>query len=159
MIGLIIWKQEMTRLKQYINEEYLKILKVKHIKFEIFVNPSVKEMKEASVVSQEIRFTADNKDKKVYAWDALAAIHNDVWKIEIGQGRNFTKASCDTVLHGQCQFKGGKFIMNYSDEIHYQKGRGRKFSISDLIEDFKWVNRYINIETYLNKIMRKNYYD
>jgi len=147
----------MTRLKQYINEEYLTRLKRKGQSFEVFVNPSVKEMKQVDEMDG-VRFTADNKDKKVYVWDSFVAIHNDVWDLETGKGRNFNRESCETVLHGECELKGGKYVMNFSDEIHYQMDN-KTFYIRDIIKDFKWVNRYINIEDYLKKIMKEDGYE
>jgi hypothetical protein len=150
----------MTRLKQYMNEEYLRRIKNEYKdSFEVFVNPSVKEIRQVDD-KDGVRFTADNKTKNVYVWDAYASIHNDVWSHnEINKGRNFNSTSCITVLHGECEFKGGKYVMNFSDEIHYQKGIGKEFYIRDIIKDFKWVNRYINIEGYLKHIMKENGYE
>jgi hypothetical protein len=146
------------RLKQYMNEEYLTRLNYKGKSFEVFVNPSVKEIKQLDKMDG-VRFTAILKDKKVYVWDSYVAIHNDVWDMETGKGRNFNSASCEDALHGECEFKGGKYVMNFSDEIHYQLGIGKRFYIRDIIKDFKWVNRYINIEDYLKKIMKEDGYE
>ena len=66
------------RLKQYLlNEKYFGRCNIRKHSFGIFVNPSNKEMKD--IDSEELRFTADSKTKKVYVWDANEAIHNDVW--------------------------------------------------------------------------------
>ena len=149
----------MSRLQKYLlNEKYFGRVDKKYGEgsFEVFVNPSTKELKEVDN-GDGVRFTADSKSKRVYVWDADKAIHNSVWDEEssISKGRDFNSASCDEVLHGTCELKGGKFHMDYSDEMEYQESR-KDFDVESLLKTFNWVNKYIKIDGYLNSI-RSNY--
>jgi len=127
----------MSRLKQYIKEEFFLGFKYGGEYIEVFVNPSKKELKRIP----EIRFIADNKKKKVYAWDSEFAIHTDVWD-KIGDSRDIYDS--DTLLSGLAKKVGGKWKMTESDT--YEFG-------GNLINggDFKWCDKYIEVSKKLKE--------
>jgi len=137
----------MSRLQKYLNELWVKNTYSRK-KFEVLKNPSLKSMK--SILSSTIdvvRFIADNTNKKLYVWNSNEAIHNDVWNNpQIKKGRDFDSASCDEILYGIAASKGNKFIMYDSNGIK------TGIDIPTIIKKFKWVNKHIKIDKYLNSI-------
>jgi hypothetical protein len=65
------------RLKQYINEEYYKRFKGHDGSYEIFKNPSLKELRE---MPDDIRFMADNDTKDTYIWVWHSVNHHGMVK-------------------------------------------------------------------------------
>jgi len=134
------------RLKQYINEEYL--TRVKGI--ELFKNPSIRELKNIDY----IRFSADNKNKTIYAWDADETIHNTMWdnSKEISKNRNWDNCSCKIVLHGVAEKKGSKLIMISSDEFEWRYD-AEEIEADETYETFKWMNNKIKIDKYFKEFL------
>ncbi len=134
------------RFKQYLNELYLSgvipmtypRINLKWVEF--FVNPSKKEMKDASgggggrAGSVAIRFIADLKKKKVYVWHPHF-MHHSAWK-EIGDKRVYSNDV--TLLAGIAEERGSNWVMTSSTGIGGKP-----------IEDWKWVEKYIKISNFL----------
>lgn len=140
----------MSRLKQYLKEEYLMRFKKGG---EVFVNPSFKEMREVAGESG-IRFTADSRNKKVYVWNEFDHIHEKAWK-EIAPSDNAGKLSQQGILlEGEAWQKGNKFQMFWSDQMESFFG----WDVDDMKmmkKKFKWVNKYIDIDTAFNEWIKK----
>ena len=135
---------DMSRLQRYLNEEWIKVYRKK---FEILENPSKEEIREIAG-NNEVRFSADKSTKTLYVWDEGEAIHNDVWNKFIGKGRDFDSTSFKEFIHGMAEFKRGKWMMISSDEFDNQAFDTRA-QFDKLSKDFKWVNKYINIDDFL----------
>jgi hypothetical protein len=134
------------RLLKYINEEYLMRLTTVYGKnsYEVFINPSAKEMRELDTTSLGVRFLADSRDKTVYVWDADKAIHYEAWEFikpkDIMKFGNLVEQL--VLLPGNAEKVKGKYAMTRSDRINdrflYQKMKAFK-------KKFKWVNKYIDL--------------
>jgi len=144
------------RLEQYLQEKYLTRMKGTYSSgsFEIFVNPSTKEMREiGGIRGMGLRFTADNVNQKLYIWDADKAVHIDVWEefSKINKGRDYYDVTCCDVIFGQAELKGGKWEMTYSDEL--TAGSERESFNEDVYNNSQWINKYIKVNKYLKKFL------
>ena len=138
------------RLQRYINEKFFKSTKFftgmslkspkKDIFVEVFVNPSSKEMNDASknsYVKNTLRFTADIKNKKLYVFTS-DVLHQYVWRKMIarktGDGRTYNDK---TLINGIADKKGGKWRMARSDGavIEYNK--------------LDWLKKWLDIDEWL----------
>lgn len=136
------------RLQKYLNDEYLDRYKLYGKSVEVFVNPSKKELKEIiefeDKKKNDIRFIADRKRKKVYAWNSLGGTHYDMW-YRIGDNRRYDDI---TLFSGLANLKGGKMAMYDSHVLPTTLIDGYFYSvdpIGDFIEDFKWAKKH-NLE-------------
>jgi len=140
------------RFLKYLNEKFFERMKNKYTggSFEIFVNPTKSEMK--SIKADYLRFMADSSNKKLYVWDGDASIHIDVWNRyeKIKKGRDFFKVSRNNeILFGVCELIGGNWVMNGSDEL--ESRQRDEWGPEQLLQDFKWVNKYINVDKFLEE--------
>lgn len=137
-----------------LSEKFFERGKFSNNSIEIFVNPTRKEMN--SIGSKELRFTADCSNKKVYVFDGRRVLHVEVWGAykEINKGRDFQESSKDGVLFGVCEPIGGKWVMTSSDEIELEERLHQgSWDFTDMLIDFKWVNRYINVDKFLREYL------
>lgn len=136
------------RFQQFLQEEYYGRSSTQG-KAEVFKNPSSKEMKEASESKNyDIRFIAINKEKSVYVWSALQAIHSEIWKNVLKKSNKYyVDAFKGDVLHGVAKQIGGKWTLTSSDILDYS-GMSED-EIRALYDKFKWIEKYINIKEYL----------
>jgi len=145
------------KLKQYINEEYYKRVKVNGRSIEVFINPSKKERKEAADKHNSIRFIADNKTKKVYVWNVYRAVHMEMYKA-LSLGNDFQNDTFKRkIIPGIADvLNSGKSIMYSSDwlgDFFFRTEYG--LTIKDLEKvhkDFQWVNTYIDINAYFKEL-------
>ena len=139
----------MTRLLKYIKEEYLMRGKDDYKNsYEIFINPSQKEMRELDE-GTGIRFIADSRDKNIYAWNSMAAIHVTSWKQIKPKENGKTLSQRGIILEGIATKKPGKYKMIISDQIDAYFGY-EKDDLEEFRKKFKWVNKYINIDDTLS---------
>lgn len=134
------------RLKQYLTEKYFKRVKGRYgTSFEVFVNPTKKELMEVGGGEYGIRFIADDEYKKLYVWNALKLIHQEAWE---AMGFKGHIAYRDDYMLGQARHIGsGKWLV----KSNYEK-RMQKQTDYDRFEKFKWVQKYIDIKGYFDKI-------
>ena len=99
---------------------------------DVFVNPSSADYLEIYKGSkyQIIKFIADNKNKKVYVWNADTGIHRDVLS-ELGLMSQLQKYNPD-ILVGDGVLSNGK-------------ARVRNSGINATRVDWSWIGRYIRI--------------
>ena len=130
-----------SRLQQYLQEKYLTRMQKPYGSgsFEIFINPSTKEMRE---IGGGLRFTADNVNQKLYVWDEFS---------KINKGRDYYDVTCCDVIFGQAELKGGKWEMTYSDEL--TAGSERDSFDEDVYDNSQWINKYIKVNKYLKKFL------
>ena len=121
--------------KNAMNEEFL-----------IVVNPS---MDDISVLGPNIRFTADNRTRTVYAWGFSSGHHADV---SIGLKLK-DSYSCPDVFRGAAVLVKGAYRFSDSDFLSsFRKYPGeddRRFLIQMVSIDWSWVNEYIIITPYI----------
>jgi hypothetical protein len=126
--------------------------------FEVFENPSFKEMKSADSTGLGIRFTADVSTKTVYVWDIDATIHDNVHLgLGIrGKGKQISYG-WSSLLTGFAERSGSKYVMSGSDMI--RSVLYASLYIPDMLEmlrqDWSWVDRYIAVTPYLEETKRK----
>jgi len=163
----------MSRLERYINEEYKTRVKSRlyNSTFELF-GPTVtnKELQSAAD-GGDIRFIADGENQELWIWDALEGIHGDLWfKYNfINKGRKkYTDLIADNnLIWGIAEKRGSKWYMTLSDELSERDGYQIKLSkprdgdsydeqnygtvdFKKIIENFKWLDRTINISKWLS---------
>lgn len=107
---------------------------------EIFVNPTHKELMNASG-PYGVRFFADPKKKKVYAWNA-EYIHLSVMP-EIGYSYKDSN-----LLLGTANLKNGKWIMTTSDRMAAHP----QMSPETLKGIWGWVDKYILTTPFLGSV-------
>jgi hypothetical protein len=107
------------------NEEYLmRVSSLLGKSAEIFVNPSKKELRDAG---EAIRFIADNKNKKLYVWNATHAFHKETWK----SIKKDNRLEIDTTLCLGTAVKRGAIYKGYPEYTDYQNPK-----------DFMWIEKY-----------------
>lgn len=138
----------MSRLQSYLtNEEYLTRLKGlgKVKSYEVFLNPSKKEMKELPV---NIRFIAHIKEKKIYVWDAFAGLHDDVWQ-ELRHKDLRADISSGKIIAGTIEDRGiGKYELIEWDGDEHMITFINKLDINGLdkfANKIKWIDKYFDI--------------
>ena len=121
--------------KNAMNEEFL-----------IVVNPS---MDDISVLGPNIRFTADNRTRTVYAWRFSSGHHADV---SIGLKLK-DSYSCPDVFRGAAVLRKGAYRFADSDFLSsFRKYPGeddRRFLIQMVSIDWSWVDESIRLSPYL----------
>jgi hypothetical protein len=131
-----------------IQEEYLMsfILPYGEELVEVFKNPSKKELRDLGPV---VRFTADSRSKTVYAWDADKALHYDVCK----QLKNVTFRNV-SIFHGVAVKRGGKYILDSSDEFEWGKPLHLFLHDVEELDDIRWINKYIDVDPWIEKMKK-----
>jgi hypothetical protein len=140
-------------------EAYLTRLPLTHKKgtFEVFENPTLKELRSADSTGLGIRFTADISTKTVYAWDLDAVIHSTV-ETELGLKNKGERVSYgwSNLLTGVAERKVGHYVMVHSDFfysiMYYERSTDIELALEMLNQDWSWANKYIRITPYLEKI-------
>lgn len=113
------------RLYKHLKEEYLTRVKSMIARStEVFVNPSKKELME---IGQVIRFIADDKNKKVYVWDAVKAFHKQTWR----QIKDDSRSEIDPTLLLGTATRSGIIYKGYPQYTEYQDPK-----------NFKWIRKY-----------------
>jgi len=118
------------------------------LRYDIFVNPTFKEMGDANDFG--VRFIADNKTKKLYVWGAANCIHKDAWKEISGKDDEIKLSQKGIVFEGVAIKKGGKYVMVNSDQMSAYFDMDYN-ALDEFREKFKWVNKYIEIDTPLKQ--------
>lgn len=115
------------RLRKYLNEEYFMRVKGVGGSTEVFVNPSRKDYRD---LPELIRIIADDKNKKVYAWDATKALHKETWRqIRKEEGYSF-RLEIDPTLLAATGRRMGNIIRIYPE---YSEQNPKKFD---------WLKKY-----------------
>jgi len=121
--------------KNAMNEEFL-----------IVVNPSIDDI---SILGPDIRFTADNRTRTVYAWRFSSGHHGDV---SIGLKLQ-DSYSCPDVFRGAALMENGTYRFVASDFLSsFQKYPGEddlRFLIQMASVDWTWVDQYIMLSPFI----------
>jgi hypothetical protein len=150
LIGKEIYKENIMitakEIVKNISEIYVDRFKSIYTKqsFEVYLNPNYTEIKKN--IGNNVRFTA-LKQRGVYVWDADIGFHDDVT-------RNLKLDSFVNIrLAGEAYFRNGKYEMIDSDQLT----DAFPTYLSDVLSiDWSWVDKYIIVSPYLNKL-RKEY--
>jgi len=144
------------RLNKFLKERFEIGFRFSGEYYEIFTNPTKKEFKEISQDYPMIRFMANKKNKRVYIFKVRGYIHNQAWDelkkqgIEKG-GDYWGEAKKGNLLGGYCELKGSKWIILTSDTLESSPK-----TYSKVIKgDWSWVNKYILVTDYIEKIRLK----
>ena len=134
------------RLQQYINEEYS--FGFKHVGkyIEVFSNPSQKEIKE---IGKSLRFFADNKSRKIYAFNGYNLIHGQAWEYfpeKVKKGRGFIDTSLLPIA------KESKYV--FIDTLYVGDEENRHVK-GVLDQDWKWVDKYVKVSPILNRLRKE----
>jgi hypothetical protein len=141
------------KFKDYINEEYLMRAKSSipgKGSIEVFENPTSRDKKDLGDI---IRFTAYNKNKTVYTWKYDQAHHVDISRA-VGIKHRFNDPD---LLMGGAEWKNGIWVFNSSDFLLNFKrmlNNEKDFITALLNNDWSWVNKYIDVDTTLNKLRK-----
>lgn len=134
------------RFLNYLSEEYATrgkaIIGVKpgnDITFEIFVNPTSKELRELFLDSSDgaVRYVADFKSKKLYVWksdyihlEGLNALHDMIPDLKTG--------GFDFLTTGVAKVTGNKLRFDYADAAWATAGKPWS------VMDDKWLNKWFD---------------
>ena len=120
-------------------EKYSDTFKIYNSPVEIFVNPTISELK--SLKCGRVRFIADPKSQEVYVWDAMQSAHYMVaGKIQKEEdGGNFW---------GVATIESNSMVMIGSDSVEMStKGSSPSFNSIKLERIFsykwKWLDKYV----------------
>ena len=136
------------------NEKYLTRIKHSHsskTSFEVWVNPTSKELRN---IGRYIRFIADNKGKKLYAWSNDGPLHEDAWeqiskrdlKSDVQNGNIIPGGSTRGKMYSS---DGMDYLGNFMDNNLYNSDNTLNDGGYRYINSFKWADKYIDITTYL----------
>ena len=143
----------------YLIEKYLKGFNFKHpmtgeIYIEIFEDPSTKEMREV-MEYDSVRFFADKRIKKVFAWTPRL-IHTQALR-KIPKIKSFkTPFESDSFIAGVAKFQSGSFVMVEGADLLGLVNNQNLFKrgVNWDIDGWKWADRYIKITPYLEYISK-----
>ena len=147
------------RFEKYLQEKYMGSSKVTYGAgrkklISIYMNPTSLELKMAVEDSRDkdLRFLADNLNKKVFVWSS-GLLHWEVWEKNIypkyGKGRDMDVEETDNILTGIAKLQGNKAVMMDSDA---QLTYGRSKDIAET--DWTWMNKYVNATQWLKKLRK-----
>jgi hypothetical protein len=145
------------RLQRYLNEKYYNTIVLNKStpalsgQFEVFVNPSKKELKEVTD-EDGYRFTIDFRTQKVYVQGALS-FHEDLFNSTPDLPKHKHYWYGDFRLHTQI-FTGNfaRGTMIDSDVL----GRYKKQEIIDLLEqDWSWVKRFLPADKIIDMLEKR----
>ena len=150
-----------------LSEEWLKAVEANVNFVDIYENPTSSDFKEIFKNRKHnlLRFIADNKSKKIYAWDAYIGIHYDV-AYELGYISRWENKDKDC-LFGEASINGSRAVSSVSAIstdifIWYYKrisssggvvSLSLKKELEDRIKiDWSWTNRYIDCTPVVSKL-------
>ena len=147
------------RFEKYLQEKYMGSSKVTYGAgrkklISIYMNPTSLELKMAVEESRDkdLRFLADNLNKKVFVWSS-GLLHWEVWEKNIypkyGKGRDMDVEETDNILTGIAKLQGNKAVMMDSDA---QLTYGRSKDIAET--DWTWMNKYVNATQWLKELRK-----
>jgi len=139
-------------------EAYLTRLPLTHKKgtFEVFENPTYKELKSADSTNLGVRFTAYLPTKTVYAWDLDAVIHSTI-EIDLDLNNKGERVSYgwSNLLTGVAEGLGSQYKMCHSDLFlsvtYYHRNIDLAAALEMLDQDWSWVDKYINVSSWLKQ--------
>jgi hypothetical protein len=136
---------------QIINEVYLTRITGLDGSHEVFVNPSKKELRE---IDDKIRFSADAKTRKVYAWGAYENMHPFVRiALDINCSQKLGAHWCADVLEGIAHRRGAEYHMMETDAPFMDMiDRKDKFKETWFTFDWSWVDSYIVVTPWVERI-------
>ena len=147
------------RLQNYLTEKYLKGFNFRHamtgeMYIEIFENPSKKELRELTH-QYGVRFFADKRIKKVYAWDPRL-IHTQALRYLKHKIKPFkTPAEGDNLIAGIAEERGGEYHMTQGADVLGLVNSNNLFgNILIDIDSWSWVDKYIKITPFLKRISK-----
>ena len=146
---------KIDKILENLNEKFYKGFKHKYMDnnyFEIFINPSLRELKDLISNSKhwKLRFIADKKTKKVYLVDS-EVIHG-VIADEIALSDDYRN-----LLSGIGTF-GGKFeilSLSYDIESKIKHNKGSQL-VDDILDgEYDWLDRYnFDIDEFKNEYLQ-----
>jgi hypothetical protein len=132
------------RLKQYINELWTKDMKGKSLEVIELPEMSMRDVDSLKAKDGEVRFTALNKNKKVYLWEAFKANHYDMWHSTLKEiaGSSYSYKLNTKVFQGVIKKDKGKWKLYFWDDADNEQYK----TASRTIIAFKWLKEYFNMD-------------
>ena len=116
--------------------------------FHVFTNPSVPELLQ---IGHLVRFTADNKTKKVYIWDYYDGFHAHV---SVGMkfsenfdSLDFLKGHAEKKDNGTYEMVGSDFLNSFVGKM---TGKEKVFLNNLLNQEWDWVDDFIKVTGWMN---------
>jgi hypothetical protein len=130
-------------------EEYEKRVKLgRGTSVEVFFNPSKKEL---GSVYPYVKFVADNRDKKVWVWDGYdGPLHAPMWTT-IKTTKLVSDIKKGYILAGYAGMdsRGSKPVMDDGDGDATTENYFTKHNVDDIADKFKWVNTFIEVDSFI----------
>lgn len=123
--------------------------------YEVFSNPSFKEMKELSQNGLGIKFIADNKKKLVFVWDVYGPLHGPTWH-QLNSADLSDDIYDGRILPGYARLIKGKAIMSSLDgnsEFEFYV-KEKEISVNDVLKKWRWVEKYIKISDNIKRDLK-----
>lgn len=135
-----------------LNEIYLARIKgFDVIDHEVFVNPSKRELQD---LGTEVRFSADNTTKKIYAWGVNENIHKFVRRaLDISCRQPIGRSYCSTILEGVA-YKSGAIYKMYETDAPFMDmiDLKHKYDETWFTIDWSWADKYILVTPWIERI-------
>jgi hypothetical protein len=143
------WESKFIKGDDFFNEEYVgRIIKFtgKESEFEVFKNPSKREMAECG----DVRFIADLKNKNLYISNAYNCIHNDILRaIGKNEDENFFKDVCKHNFWEHCFAGFGTYDNGKYELTHHAEGCYSYISPAlDKLKSYddSWLKQWFNVK-------------
>jgi len=136
-----------TKAKKIL-EEYERRVKFRGKSIEIFSNPSKNELED---MYPYIKFIADNRDKKVWAWNGWdGPLHAPMWAFTLSKDLK-KDILAGHVLAGYAKMgnKRIKPVMDDGDADATTENYFTKNDVDKIADKFKWVNAYIEVDSFI----------
>lgn len=134
------------KFQRYLNEKYFGTMRTfsgyNSGDYDIFINPSKKEIKEAIGDSAGYRYTIDFKNKKVYVFSANA-VHADLFNVIDELPTYFMYWNGDRTHSFIFTGAVEKGNAHYSDALAIYAGDDLRALLE---QDWKWVNKYLDVK-------------
>ena len=146
------------KLKEYLQEEYHSRVKLSNVSYEVFKNPSKKELIEMDS-SDGVRFIADISKEKLYVWDAYGPLHRNASKKILSKDL-YKGAKSGTLVAGIAVKSGNEYVTNEGD------GEGHTYNyitslnereMDDYLRKVKWIDGYISFTYWAKDIYKHRY--
>ena len=123
----------------------------KRSNYEVFVNPTKKEIKDAIGDSDGYRYTIDFKHKKVYVFSA-DAVHEDLFNMVDELPSYFMYWNGDRTHSFIFTGAVERGNVHYSDAILVYAGDDLRALLD---QDWKWVSKYLDVKAIRNMIEKR----
>jgi len=153
------------RLQSYLQEEYLTrisqvVRRGTDKSFEVFVNPSKKELRKLKTKDGDfvVRWIADVKKEKLYVWNGDGPLHDSAW-LQINSGYLKKDIRKGSVVAGIGVREGNEWV-NYEGDGEMLTNEYitslKVKEVVDFIKKLKWIDNYITFTSWVENVHRNH---